>query len=89
MKKKILAALLSVAMVASLTACGLKAPEQPAAEAPAAEAPAAEAEAEANKKVAESLTDPIMEKMYFDKWNGALPKVYGGSADNLINIPID
>ena len=38
MKKKILAALLCVAMVASLTACGLQAPEAPAAEAPAAEA---------------------------------------------------
>ena len=43
MKKKLLSALLSVAMVASLTACGLKAPGQPA-EAPAA--PAAEAPAE-------------------------------------------
>ena len=52
MKKKLLAALLCVAMVASLTACGLKEPEAPAApaatEAPAAEeAPAADAEAEA------------------------------------------
>lgn len=54
MKKKILAALLCVAMVASLTACGLQAPEAPAAEAPAAEAEAPEAEAEAPAAEAEA-----------------------------------
>ena len=48
----------------------------------------AEAEAEANRKVAESLTDAIMEKMYYDKWDGALPKVYGGDEGTLIDIPI-
>lgn len=44
MKKKVLSVLLGLAMVASMTACGLQAPaETPAAEAPAAtEAPAAE-----------------------------------------------
>lgn len=58
MKKKLLAALLCVAMVASLTACGLKEPaEAPAApaatEAPAAEeAPVAEAEAPAAEEAA-------------------------------------
>lgn len=42
MKKKVLSVLLGLAMVASMTACGLQAPaEAPAAEAPAAEAPAA------------------------------------------------
>ena len=65
MKKKILAALLSVAMVASLTACGLKAPEQPAeapaaeAEAPAAEAEAPAAEAEAEAPAVEPAADAI------------------------------
>lgn len=47
MKKKIFAALLSVAMVASLCACGLKAPaEAPAEEKKVEEAPAAEEKAE-------------------------------------------
>lgn len=36
---------------------------------------AAEAEAEANRKIAESLTPDILSKMYFDTWNGELPKV--------------
>lgn len=45
MKKKLLSVMLGLAMVVSITACGLQAPETPAAEAPAAEAPAAEAPA--------------------------------------------
>ncbi len=38
---------------------------------------ASEAEAEANQKIAESLTDAILSKMYYDAWNGELPKVIG------------
>ena len=45
MKKKLLSVMLGLAMVVSMTACGLQAPETPAAEAPKAEAPAAEAPA--------------------------------------------
>ena len=36
---------------------------------------AAEAEAEANKKVADSITDKILAKMFYEKWNGELPRV--------------
>lgn len=38
---------------------------------------AAEAEAEANRKIAASLTAPILEKMYYDAWDGKLPTVVG------------
>lgn len=47
----------------------------------------AEAEAEANEKIASSLTDKIIEKMYYDKWNGELPMVVG-SENNLLEIPV-
>lgn len=39
----------------------------------------AEAEAEANKKIAESLTPELIEKIKYEKWNGQVPKVQGGS----------
>lgn len=42
MKKKLLSVMLGLAMVVSVTACGVTAPEAPAAEAPKAEAPAVE-----------------------------------------------
>lgn len=42
MKKKLLSVMLGLAMVVSMTACGLQAPETPAAQAPAAETPAAQ-----------------------------------------------
>ncbi len=42
MKKKLLSIMLGLAMVVSVTACGVTAPEAPAAEAPKAEAPATE-----------------------------------------------
>ena len=35
----------------------------------------AEAEAEANRKVADSITDKILSKMFYEKWNGELPRV--------------
>ena len=44
---------------------------------------ASEAEAEANQKIAESLTDAILNKMYYDTWNGELPKVIG-SGDYIL-----
>ena len=37
----------------------------------------ANAEAEANKKIAESLTDKLIEKSKYDKWNGELPYIEG------------
>ena len=46
----------------------------------------AEAEAEANRKLSASLTNEVLEKMYYDKWDGVLPTVYG--TDNaIVNVP--
>ena len=42
----------------------------------------ADAQAEANRMLSESLTEELLEKMYYEKWNGALPTVYG--ADGVI-----
>ncbi len=47
----------------------------------------ANAEAEANKKIAESLTDKLIDKIKYDKWNGELPYV-GGNATPIVNIPM-
>lgn len=48
----------------------------------------AEAEAEANQKIAESLTQGILNNKFIDTWNGELPLVTG-SDGSLINIPLD
>lgn len=45
----------------------------------------ANAEAEANKKIAESLTDRLIEKAKYDKWNGELPYIEGASTP-IVNI---
>ena len=45
----------------------------------------ANAEAEANKKIAESLTDELIEKIKYDKWNGELPYIEGTSTP-IVNI---
>ena len=50
---------------------------------------AAEAQAEANKKLAESLTDEILAQMYYEKWDGKLPYLYGSNANTLIQLPED
>lgn len=42
----------------------------------------ADAEAAANKKIADSLTDELLEMTKYEKWNGKLPTVSG--ADNTI-----
>lgn len=42
----------------------------------------AQATAEANRLMAESLTPEILQRMYYDVWNGELPYVYG--ADGII-----
>lgn len=39
----------------------------------------AEAEAAANKKIAESLTPELIEKIKYEQWDGALPQVEGNS----------
>ena len=41
--------------------------------------------AKANKKIAESLTDRLIEKAKYDKWNGELPYIEGASTP-IVNI---
>ena len=47
---------------------------------------AAQAQAEANRLLAESLTEEILTQMYYEKWNGVLPNVYGADG-TIIQIP--
>lgn len=47
---------------------------------------AAEAQAEANRLLAESLTNNILAQMYYEKWNGVLPSVYGAD-EMLLQVP--
>ena len=46
----------------------------------------AEAEAEANRKIADSLTPELIEKIKYDKWNGELPYIQGSGATPIISI---
>lgn len=46
----------------------------------------AEAEAEANNLLSQSMTPALLEKMYYEKWNGELPYIYGDSTP-IINVP--
>lgn len=47
----------------------------------------AEAQAEANRLLAESLSPALLEKMYYEKWNGVLPYIYGSETTPIVNIP--
>jgi regulator of protease activity HflC (stomatin/prohibitin superfamily) len=47
----------------------------------------ARAQAEANRLLSESLTDKILAKMYYEKWNGILPTVYGDGANTIVQVP--
>ena len=40
---------------------------------------AAEAEADANRKIAASLTNELIEKIKYEQWNGELPTVTGST----------
>ncbi len=44
---------------------------------------AAEAEANANEQIANSLTDALIEKMKYERWNGELPSTYIGNGDAI------
>lgn len=46
----------------------------------------AEAEAKANELLSNSLTPNLLEKMYYEKWNGELPYIYGDSTP-IVNVP--
>ena len=48
---------------------------------------AAEAQAEANRKITESLTPAILDKMYYEKWDGKLPYLYGANGTTMIQVP--
>lgn len=50
---------------------------------------AAEAQAEANRILSESITDKILEQMYYEKWDGKLPTVYGGDDSMMIQVPVE
>jgi hypothetical protein len=48
----------------------------------------AQAQAEANRLLSESLTLELLEKMYYEKWDGKLPYIYGGNEMTpIINMP--
>ena len=47
---------------------------------------AAEAQAQANALLSESMTPALLEKMYYEKWNGELPYIYGDSTP-IIQVP--
>lgn len=48
---------------------------------------AARAQAEANELLAKSITDEILAQMYYDKWNGELPYLYGANTNTMIQVP--
>ena len=45
---------------------------------------AAEAEAKANREIAASLTPELIEKIKYERWDGAMPKVTGGTS--IVNV---
>ena len=45
----------------------------------------ATAEAEANKKLAQSITQQLIDYKYYETWNGELPDVVG--TDTIIKMP--
>lgn len=47
----------------------------------------AQAQADANRLLSESLTDEILAQMYYEKWDGKLPYLYGANGDTLIQLP--
>lgn len=49
---------------------------------------AAEAQAKANALLTESLTPELLEKMYYEKWDGKLPYIYGGNGMTpIVQVP--
>ena len=48
----------------------------------------AEAEAKANDLLSQSLNDNLLEKMYYEKWDGKLPTIYGGDdMTPIVQVP--
>ncbi|MBR2521447.1 MAG: prohibitin family protein [Oscillospiraceae bacterium] len=44
----------------------------------------AEAEAEANRKISESLTENLIDYAYANSWDGQLPRIYSGNGSGII-----
>ena len=49
----------------------------------------AAAEAEANEKIAQSITDQLIEYRYFDVWDGKLPEIMPGDGGTMLQIPAE
>ena len=47
----------------------------------------AEAEAAANELLSKSLTQALLEKMYYEKWDGKLPYIYGDGTTPIVQVP--
>lgn len=48
----------------------------------------AEAEAKANDLLSQSLNSNLLDKMYFEKWDGKLPTIYGGDGITpIVQVP--
>ena len=48
----------------------------------------AEAEAKANELLSQSLNGNLLEKMYYEKWDGKLPTIYGGDGMTpIVQVP--
>ena len=48
----------------------------------------AEAEAKANDLLSQSLNSNLLEKMYYEKWDGKLPTIYGGDGMTpIVQVP--
>lgn len=48
----------------------------------------AEAQAKANKLLSESLTPEVLSQMYYEKWNGILPYLYGADGGIQVQVPM-
>lgn len=46
----------------------------------------ANAEAEANKVMSESITEELLKKQMYEKWDGKLPTISGGASTPIINV---
>lgn len=46
----------------------------------------ANAEAEANKVMSESITEELLKKQMYEKWDGRLPTISGGAGTPIINV---
>lgn len=77
----IVALVLIFGLIAAITCL-----EKAQAEADALEI-AAQAEAEANSKIAASLTPELIEKIKYEQWNGQMPSTMTGTDSSILITP--